>query len=60
MATKMESLYNELSDYFVFEPQKYTLEELMSDIKTFKNQFKVSWSDRFSFGFLFYYFECKQ
>jgi hypothetical protein len=41
MATKMEKLYTELADYFVFDAQKYTLEEFMSDIKTFKNQFKV-------------------
>jgi hypothetical protein len=42
MATKMESLYADLAEYFVFDVQKYTLEEFMSDIKTFKNQFKVS------------------
>jgi diaphanous 2 len=41
MATKMESLFSELAEYFVFDAQKYTLEEFMSDIKTFKNQFKV-------------------
>ena len=41
MATKMESLFAELADYFVFDSQKYTLEEFMSDIKMFKNQFKV-------------------
>lgn len=42
MATKMESLYADLAEYFVFDVQKYTLEEFMSDIKTFKNQFKVT------------------
>ena len=41
MATKMESLFSELAEYFIFDAQKYTLEEFMSDIKTFKNQFKV-------------------
>ncbi len=40
MAQKMESLYLELADYFVFDVQKYSLEDFMSDIKTFKDQFK--------------------
>merc|ERR1719481_2181948 len=33
MATKMETLYAELAEYFVFDKQKYTLEEFFSDIK---------------------------
>ena len=41
MAQKMEKLYTSLSDYFVFDRQKYVLEEFMNDIKTFKDQFKV-------------------
>ncbi len=41
MAKKMEELYNFLSDYYVFDKQKYTLEEFMGDVKTFKDQFKV-------------------
>ena len=40
MATKMEKLYQELAEYFVFDKQKYTLEEFFSDIKTFKDLFK--------------------
>ena len=40
MAKKMESLYQGLSEYFVFDKQKYALEEFMTDIKTFKDQFK--------------------
>ena len=40
MATKMEKLYAELAEYFVFDKQKYTLEEFFSDIKTFKDLFK--------------------
>ena len=40
MATKMETLYAELAEYFVFDKQKYTLEEFFSDIKTFKDLFK--------------------
>jgi len=41
MATKMETLYSDLAEYLVFDVQKYSLEEFMSDIKTFKTQFKV-------------------
>ena len=41
MAQKMEKLYADLADYFVFDKQKYSLEEFMTDIKTFKDQFKV-------------------
>ena len=40
MATKMEKLYQELAEDFVFDKQKYTLEEFFSDIKTFKDLFK--------------------
>ena len=36
----MERLYAELSEYYVFDKQKYTLEEFFGDIKTFKDQFK--------------------
>jgi len=43
MATKMESLYAELAEYFVFDKQKYTLEEFFSDIKTFKDLFKQAY-----------------
>ena len=43
MATKMESLYAELAEYFVFDKQKYTLEEFFSDIKTFKDMFKQAY-----------------
>lgn len=41
MAQKMDELYLHLSEYFVFDKQKYTLEEFMGDIKQFKDQFKV-------------------
>ncbi len=41
MAKKMDDLYGGLSEYFVFDKQKYTLEEFMSDVKTFKDMFKV-------------------
>ena len=42
MFKKMETLYSGLESYYVFDKQKYTLEEFMSDIKKFKDQFKVS------------------
>jgi len=40
MAKKMDTLYSSLAEYFVFDKQKYSLEEFMSDIKKFKDQFK--------------------
>jgi len=41
MAQNMDELYTGLAEYFVFDRQKYTLEEFMGDIKAFKDQFKV-------------------
>jgi hypothetical protein len=41
MAQKMDELYSQLADFFVFDKQKYTLEEFMGDMKQFKDQFKV-------------------
>ena len=40
MGSKMDSLYSDLAEYFVFDKQKYTLEEFFGDIKTFKDQYK--------------------
>jgi len=40
MGSKMDSLYSDLSEYFVFDRRKYTLEELFADIKAFKEKFK--------------------
>ena len=42
MAQKMTELYTSLAEYFVFDAQKYSLEDFMGDIKTFKQQFKVT------------------
>nr|XP_049707146.1 protein diaphanous isoform X5 [Helicoverpa armigera] len=39
MFRKMEALYSELAEYYVFDAHKYTLEEFFSDIKTFKDSF---------------------
>jgi len=40
MFKNMEKLYCDLESYYVFDKQKYTLEEFMSDVKAFKDQFK--------------------
>ena len=42
MGKKMETVYHELAEYFVFDPQKYTLDEFFTDVKTFKDSFNVS------------------
>ncbi|XP_013176920.1 PREDICTED: protein diaphanous isoform X2 [Papilio xuthus] len=42
MFRKMEALYGELAEYYVFDPHKYTLEEFFSDIKTFKDSFAAA------------------
>ena len=42
MCSNMEKLYCDLESYYVFDKQKYTLEEFMLDVKAFKDQFKVS------------------
>merc|ERR1712203_223085 len=44
MFKKMETLYSGLESYYVFDKQKYTLEEFMSDIKKFKDQFKDAYT----------------
>lgn len=41
MGKKMEAVYQELAEYFVFDPQKYTLDEFFTDVKTFKDSFQV-------------------
>ena len=40
MRSKLESLYTDLAEYFVFDKQKYSIEEFFGDIKMFKDQFK--------------------
>ncbi|KAJ0182931.1 hypothetical protein K1T71_000907 [Dendrolimus kikuchii] len=45
MFRKMEALYSELAEYYVFDPQKYTLEEFFSDIKTFKDSFITAYQE---------------
>ncbi|XP_045886242.1 protein diaphanous homolog 1-like [Micropterus dolomieu] len=36
----MEKQYNDLGDYFVFDPRKISIEEFFGDINTFKNMFQ--------------------
>merc|ERR1719481_534691 len=40
MSSKMESLYNGLAEYYVFDVKKYGLEEFFGDLKNFKDKFK--------------------
>lgn len=40
MQIQMENLFKDLSEFYCFDPIKYTMEEFFSDIKTFKDSFK--------------------
>lgn len=42
MCKKMEALYDDLAEYYVFDKSKYTLEEFFTDLKAFKDSFYVS------------------
>lgn len=42
MCKKMEALYDNLAEYYVFDKSKYTLEEFFTDLKAFKDSFYVS------------------
>ena len=44
MFKNLDSLYSELEKFYVFDKQKYNLEEFMSDIKTFIKQFKDAYT----------------
>lgn len=39
MYNKMDRLFKELAQYFVFDPKKYTMDDFFNDIKIFKDQF---------------------
>lgn len=41
MFKNMDGLYTEISEFFSFDKQKYTIEEFFGDIKTFKDDFVV-------------------
>ncbi|XP_072751570.1 protein diaphanous isoform X2 [Anoplolepis gracilipes] len=42
MFKNMDTLYTEVSEFFSFDRQKYTIEEFFGDIKTFKDDFLQS------------------
>lgn len=42
MFKKMDNLYTDISEFFAFDKQKYTIEEFFGDIKTFKDDFLVN------------------
>ncbi|XP_066595144.1 protein diaphanous isoform X2 [Prorops nasuta] len=42
MFKNMDSLYTDISEFFSFDKQKYTIEEFFGDIKTFKDDFSQS------------------
>ncbi|KAK2576918.1 hypothetical protein KPH14_005539 [Odynerus spinipes] len=42
MFKNMDSLYTEISVFFCFDKQKYTIEELFSDIRAFKDDFVLA------------------
>lgn len=44
MFKNMDSLYTDISEFFAFDKQKYTIEEFFGDIKKFKDDFLVSTS----------------
>ncbi|KFB49099.1 diaphanous [Anopheles sinensis] len=45
MLAQMETLFNSLSEYYCFDPAKYTMEEFFCDIKTFKDAFIQAHAD---------------
>lgn len=42
MFKNMDALYTDISEFFSFDKQKYTIEEFFGDIKTFKDDFLVN------------------
>lgn len=51
MLKKMEALYSDLAEFYVFDQAKYTLEDFFGDIKVFKDSFNVSVILLFSYLF---------
>ncbi|XP_067125156.1 protein diaphanous isoform X2 [Centruroides vittatus] len=45
MFKKMEKLYEELAEFFVFDTKKYSLDDFFGDIKTFKDTFQEAYKD---------------
>lgn len=45
MFNKIDQLYSNLAEYFAFDKTKYTVEEFLGDMKTFKDQFQQAYKD---------------
>lgn len=45
MQIQMEKLFKDLAEYYAFDPNKYTMEEFFSDIKTFKDNFMSAYNE---------------
>lgn len=45
MFNKIDQLYSDLAEYFAFDKNKYTVEEFLGDMKTFKDQFGQAYKD---------------
>ena len=45
MQGQMENLFKDLAEFYAFDPNKYTLEEFFTDIKTFKDAFVQAHQD---------------
>ncbi|KAH8317801.1 hypothetical protein KR074_010718, partial [Drosophila pseudoananassae] len=45
MELQMEKLFKDLSEYYAFDPSKYTMEEFFADIKTFKDAFQAAYNE---------------
>ncbi|XP_058447723.1 protein diaphanous [Malaya genurostris] len=45
MLSQMELLFQNLSEYYCFDPTKYTMEEFFTDIRTFKDAFVQAHAD---------------
>jgi diaphanous len=45
MQVQMENLFKDLSEFYAFDSNKYTLEEFFTDIKTFKDSFVQALQD---------------
>ena len=41
MHANMEKQYNDLGDFFVFDPRKLSVEEVFGDLNNFRNMFQV-------------------
>lgn len=45
MLSQMETLFQKISEYYCFDPVKYTVEEFFTDIRTFKDAFMQAHAD---------------